>query len=147
MADNSLKTTFILKCLAEYNESVIGTIRAQMRKMKVGVTDEGYKSFAYRIIQAGEGAYSTLSFREYLRMVDMGAGRGHPLGGLTAVGVELAASKTRGLSLVKDKVRKPKKFYSKVAYGKLSYLQGKLLNGFTDETIAALKAELETPNI
>lgn len=76
-------------------------------------------------------------------MVDMGAGKGHPLGGLSAVGVELQASKTKGLALVKDKGRKPKKIYAKIAYGKLSYLQGKLLHGFTEEAIAELKAELE----
>lgn len=143
----SLKTTFILKALAEYNESVIQTMRAQMRKLKVGVTDDGYNSFAYRVIQSGDGAYSELTFKEYLRMVDMGAGKGHPLGGLSAVTVELQASKTRGLSLVKDKVRQPKKIYAKIAYGKLSYLQGKLLNGFTEEAIAALKSEFENGKI
>jgi hypothetical protein len=138
-----LKQTFIIRCLTEYNESVIELQRAQMRKLKIGKTDEGYNSFAYKVLQSGEGAYSQLSFKEYLRMVDMGAGRGHPLGGLKAVGVELQASRTKGLAFISDKTRKPKKIYSKIAYGKLSHLMGKLLYGYTEETIAMLKSELE----
>jgi hypothetical protein len=144
MAD--LKQTFILKALADYNQSVIDTMRAVMRKRKVGITDEGYQSLAYKVFAAGNGAYSNLSFKEYLRFVDMGVGRGHPLGGLKGVSIALQASKQTGLSLVKDNGRKPKPIYSKVAYGKISYLQGKLLYGYTEETIAMLKQELEKQN-
>jgi hypothetical protein len=145
MAD--LKQSFILKCLHDYNESVIATARATMRNLKVNDTGEGYNSFAYKVFQSGnEGAYSNLSFKEYLRFVDMGVGRGHPLGSLEAVGVELKASKQKGLKYVKDKTFKPKKIYAKIAYGKLPHLTGKLLYGFTDEAIKELKAELESNN-
>lgn len=123
-------------------------MRAEMRRLKIGVTDEGYNSMAYKVFQTGNsGAYSNLSFNEYLRMVDMGAGRGHPIGSLSAVGVSLQASKKQGLSFVKDKTRKPKKIYAKIVYGKLPHLTGKLLYGFTDEAIAELKAELESKNL
>jgi hypothetical protein len=43
---------------------------------------------------------------------------------------------------VKDKGRKPKKFYSKLVYGKLTWLQNKLLYGYTEETIAMLKKNI-----
>lgn len=142
-----LKTAFILKALNEYNVRAIAEARAAMKRAHVGVTEEGYNSFAYKAFQRGEGAYSNLSFKEYLRFVDMGAGRGHPLGGLTATTVALQSQKKTGLSLVKDKVRKPKKIYSKIVYGNLGYLYGKLLYGYTQETIDALKNELEQNNI
>ena len=89
-------------------------------------------------------AVANLSFREYLRYVDMGVGKGHPLGGLATMKVTLQASRREGLSLVKDTVRRPKKIYSKAAYGKLTYLQNKLLHGYTEETIAMLKKEMQT---
>lgn len=140
----SLKQTFILRCLNEYNESVVEMMRSQMNKLKVNHTGEGLQSLAYKVFQSGnEGAYSNLTFKEYLRFVDMGVGRGHPLGSLDTVGVELQASKQRGLKYVKDKTFKPKKIYAKIAYGRLPHLTGKLLYGFTDEAIKELKAELE----
>lgn len=142
-----LKQSFILKCLRDYNESVIEAMRSQMNKLKVNATGEGLQSLAFKVFQSGnEGAYSNLTFKEYLRFVDMGVGRGHPLGSLASVGVELQASKQRGLKYVKDKTFKPKKIYAKIAYGKLPHLTGKLLYGFTDEAIAELKAELEGNN-
>lgn len=137
-----LKAAFIQKVLADYNKDVIETMRIAMRRAGVGVSDEAYRSLAYQVFQSGGGAYSNLSFKEYLRFVDMGVGRGHPLGGLTAVTVTLQASKQQGLAQVKDKIRKPRKIYSKIAYGKLVYMENRLLHGFTEEAIAAIKQEL-----
>jgi len=144
MAD--LKTAFILQSLNQYNERAISEMRAAMKRAGVGVSEEGYNSLAYKAFQQGQGAYSNLSFKEYLRFVDMGAGRGHPLGGLTAVTVALQASKKKGLSQVADKVRRPKKIYSKIVYGNLGYLYSKLLYGYTQEAIDALKTQLEQNN-
>ena len=138
--------TFQLQCLQEYNESVIATMKIAAKRAGVGVTNDGIESLAYQAAKRGEGAYSNLSFKEYLRMVDMGVGRGHPLGGLTTMKVTLQASHTSGLAQVKDKVRKAKKIYSKVAYGKLTYLQNKLLHGYTEETIAMLKLQMQNSN-
>lgn len=103
-------------------------------------------SVSYKILQNGGGALGQLSFNDYLRFVDMGVGRGHPLGGLKATTVALQASKKEGLALVKDNIRKPKKIYAKPAYSQLGHLYGKLLYGYTQETIDALKAELEAGN-
>ena len=141
MAD--LKVTFITKCLADYNESVIAGMKIAAKRAGVGVTDKAIQSLAFKTFQQGGGAYSNLSFREYLRFVDMGVGRGHPLGGLTTTTLTLAAQRHSGKAFVKDKGRKPKKIYSKIAYGKLTFLQNKLLHGYTEETIAMLKAEMQ----
>lgn len=73
----------------------------------------------------------------------MGVGRAHPLGGLAKTRVALISSKGGGEIFTKDRTRTPKKVYSKNAYGNLSWLQGKILYGFTEESIAALKKELE----
>lgn len=141
MAD--LKQTFILRCLNEYLQRSAKAMAMAMLKMKVGKSGEGLKSITYKALQSGGGAIGSLSFKEYLRMVDMGAGRGHPLGGLMAMKVTLAASNREGFSQVKDRIRKPKKFYSKPAYGELSMLYNSLLYGYTEETIEQLKKEMQ----
>ena len=138
-----LKQTFILQSLRTYMESVMASMKVMAGKMKIGVTEEGLKSLSYHAIQQGEGAAASLSFKEYLRMVDMGAGRGHPLGGLKSTRLTLASEKKIGLAQVKDNVRKPKKFYSKTVYGRIGWLQNQLLYGYTEEAIATLKNELE----
>jgi hypothetical protein len=144
--NGDLKQTFILQALAEYNQRVQIAMRRMMRKMKVGVSEEGFNSIAYNVAQQGAGAASKLSFKEYLRMVDMGVGRSHPLGGLKAVTLALKSKNQVGKALVKDNTRKPKKVYSKTAYGNLTWLNNKLLYGFTEETIELLKKELQYQN-
>ena len=137
-----LKMTFIQKCLTQYMEEVIDTMRVVMKRRGVEVTGDAYNSLAHKERQAGAGASADLIFKEYLRMVDMGVGRGYKLGGLKAMRVALAAQRKEGNVLVK-KSRKPKKIYSPIAYGKLTWLQNRLLYGYTEETIAMLKKELE----
>ena len=138
-----LKATFVQRSLAQYMERVIRGITTAAARAKVGVTDEAIRSLAYDAMMHGtQGGEANLRFREYLRMVDMGAGRGHPVGGLKQMTVALQASNRTGLISTKDNIRKPKKIYSKVAYGNLTWLQNQLLYGFTEEVIEALKKEM-----
>lgn len=138
------KQQFIFKALAEYNEKTIARIKAAAIRGKIGFTNEGVQSLAYRIANAGDGVASQLSFKEYLRFVDMGAGRGHPIGGLTSTIVHLQANHKSGIAQVKDNTRKKKTFlYSKPAYGLLTELQNDLLFGYTEEAIETLKQELQ----
>ncbi len=140
MAD--IKKRFMVKALTEYHERVIAAMRRSMASKGVHVTGEAERSLAYQVYEKTAGAEGKLSFAEYLRMVDMGAGRGHPLGGLKAVRIALKASNRTGMAFRKDNTRKPKKVYSKIAYGELSFLQNQLLYGYTEEVIAELKKEL-----
>lgn len=140
------KQAFIAKALHTFNERVMAAMRIVAKRKGIGVTNEGIQSLAYQVAAAGEGAVSKLSFKEYLRMVDMGAGRGHPLGGLKSTLVILQSRNKSGFSQVKDNTRKPKTFlYSKIAYGNLTGLQNELLYGYTEEAIAMLKQELQQP--
>ena len=141
MAD--IKQTFILRAVQQYITDCQTTMKEVIRRQKIGVTDDLINSFHGTARTSGAGAVGELLFKEYGRMVDMGAGRGHPLGGLAATKVALKSRQYEGLALIKDKVRKPKKFYSPIVYGKLNYLQNRLLYGYTQETIAMLKKEME----
>jgi hypothetical protein len=140
---SNLKTTFIQKALAQYMQDVTAVMKVAAQRANVGVTDEAIKSLSYEALELGDGGKASLSFLEYLRFVDMGVGRAHPLGGLKTMRVTLQASKKTGLAQVKDNVRKPKKIYSKLAYSKLGWLQNKLLYGYTKETIEQLKSEMQ----
>jgi hypothetical protein len=142
-----LKLTFIQQSLSQYMQSVMEGMRIAAQRNKVGVTEDGIHSLAYQVAQQGEGAVANLSFKEYLRMVDMGAGRGHPLGGLSSMRVALQSTNKTGFAQVKDKGRKPKKIYATIAYGKLTWLENKLLHGYTEETIALLKNQLQENGI
>ncbi|MES2457203.1 MAG: hypothetical protein V4594_16735 [Bacteroidota bacterium] len=117
-----------------------------MDRLKVGETGEGAASIAYSSLVQGAGVEAKLSFKEYLRFVDMGVGRGHPLGGLKTVRVELKSRKNGGNKFVKDDTFKPRKIYARVVYGKLTPMYNRLLYGFTQETIDMLKKELEQAN-
>ena len=143
MAD--FKQTFVQRALEEYLQQVEAGMQSAITKNKVGVTGEGAASISHKILQNGGGALGQLSFMNYLRFIDMGAGRGHPLGGLSSVSVTLAASRTTGRSFVADKIRRPKKIYAKITYGKLNYLIGKLMYGYTEAVVAQLKEELSPP--
>jgi hypothetical protein len=134
-----LKLTFINQCLNEYMTDVISTMRVMFQKYKIGVTGEALKSLAYEALERS----ASLRFKEYLRMVDMAVGRSHPLGGLKAMKVALKAQNKEGFIQVKDNIRKRKPVYSRTAYGKLTWLENKLLHGFTEETIAVLKNNME----
>lgn len=134
-----MKTAFISAALAEYMRMTKDGMRSAMRRAGVGVTSAALNSLTDKVL----GNTAELNFKEYLRFVDMGAGKGQPLGGMKATKVALKASSTIGFSQQKNRGRKAKKVYSKPAYGNLSWLQGKILYGYSEETIAMLKKELE----
>ena len=131
-----LKLAFVHRCLTDYMQSVIKAMKRSIIKKDARVTDELLNSFAYAVYQQNAHGNADLKFAEWGRMVDMGVGRGHPLGGIKATS-----------SLIAEKgVRKPKKIYSPIAYGHLNGLIGDLMYAFTEETKAILKQQLEDGN-
>lgn len=136
--NGDLKQTFILHVVRESMELMETAVTAAIRKHRIGKTDELVKSVTTKAYASGQGAVGQLIFHEYGRMVDMGVGRKYPLGGIKAVTEELLSSPTTGTALVNNK-RRAKKWYSKAAYGKLDYMETKLMYGFTD----AIREELK----
>jgi hypothetical protein len=141
-----VKQTFITRALTEYNERTSRAMKVLAQKYKVGVTGNGVRSIAYTVAASGSGAVSNLSFKEYLRFVDMGVGRGHPLGGLAKTKVVLQAQKREGEAFVKDRTFKPRKMYSKPAYGNLTILHNQVLYGYTEEARNSIINELKQAN-
>ena len=131
------KDLFIRKALQEYMTDVIAAMRREIQRRGLKDTGDLLESLSYNVYQRDAQGNGTLSFAEWGRMLDMGVGRGHPLGGLK--NLEDALSQKRG----KDRVRKPQQIYSPIAYGKLNGLIGELSYGFTEETKQAIIAELD----
>ena len=116
---------------------VIMEMQSRMMRMKTIDTGALKGSPSSRVSEIGAGGEAVLLFKEYGRYLDMGVNKYNPLGGVKQIGVALqnASDKNKGM--------KPRKIYSPVAYGKLNGLMGDLLYGYTEETIQALKNELE----
>lgn len=132
LMDGDLKLAFVQKVLQDYMQRVVNTMRKEIIRRNVRVTDDLLKSLSYKVYQQQADGNAALSFAEWGRMVDMGVGRGNPLSGLAGV-----RSTIKG-----KKGRKPKKIYSPIAYGQLNGLMGDLLYGFTEETKTLIKNEL-----
>jgi hypothetical protein len=143
---DGLKQTFIMKCLNDYMNDVIETMRQAAKRIGIDPSGDALSSLSYVAAKDGNGAVANLSFKEYLRFVDMGVGRGHPLGGMASMKITLLSQKKSGSILVADRKRKPKKIYSKTAYGKLTWLENQLLYGFSEETKALLQQNMADKN-
>ncbi len=124
---NDLKLTFVRQSLENYMSEVVEAMRREIIRRGIRVTDELLLSLAYNVSQTEAHGTAALSFAEWGRFIDMGVGRGHPLGGISATRDALNSKRDKG------GIRKPKKFYSKIAYGKLNGLMADLMYGFTDE--------------
>ena len=142
---DALIQPFIIKCLNDYMNSLENTMRISAKRMGIGISQEAINSLSFVTAAAGTGAVSQLSFKQYLRFVDMGVGKGHPLGGMTSMKLTLLSQKKTGSVQLNKNGRKPKKVYSKPAYGKLNWLENQLLYGYSEQTKALLQAELVKP--
>lgn len=137
-----LKLTFQQNVLTQYLQEVKEGMAVLIKRYGAVETEHLLQSLSYHALTEGSGATGSLSFAEYGRFLDMGVGRGNPLGGLKSTRIALQAQKKEGEALIKKK-RKRKIIYSRMAYGKLTWLQNQLLYGYTEETIAMLKKNME----
>lgn len=138
----SIELTFIQRAVRQYATDVVAAMDARVRRMKKVDTDALRSSLDSKTEGTASGAVGKILFNEYGRFVDMGTGRGHKLGG-GIENLQAAILSTQGNSRSVTKARKPAKFYSPVAYGKLNGLIEDIAYGLTDETRSAIKKELE----
>jgi hypothetical protein len=131
---------FIYEQLADWGAELEDKLRAQLQSMNIGVTGELLRSLSYQVIQTpgDDSARIEISFAEWGRMVDMGAGRGHKIGGVEGARNAIL-NKSRKLN-----GRPAKKFYSKTAYGMLGRLAYRIENNYTEAVIASVVGQLKT---
>ncbi len=118
---------FINHELDAWADRVADAVIAGLKKNKIGITQELRDSVKARARQnVGE-----LLFKEYGRFVDMGAGKG------SKRGIESISSNRAALT-----GRRPKKFYSKTAYGTLGSLINALLSNYQEHIVYQAKTQL-----
>ncbi len=112
--------------------------RLDSRIQDLDAVDKGFlrKSLSYQLFQSSEfsGVFS-LSFAEWGRFVDMGAGKGY------------LENKELSVAMLKElgrKKRRPKKWYSKTAYGQIDNLISRLSLGLSETAIHQIKTGLKS---
>ena len=127
-----------MTALNRYGNRTETELKRAIARMKIMDTDSLHKSVSYKSSRAGSGHQGSVEiiFKEYGRRVDMGAGKGR----------SLQTNRDRRIEkmTVKGK-RKPRKFYSKTAYGLITPLINDLQYGYTEEVKQKIKQSLENP--
>lgn len=129
--DTRIKMTFIHRAVEKYANDVVQAMHRSITKnnaIKTGALRDSLSASANDNV-------GKLMFKEYGRFIDMGVGRGKNL--------SQVKQKQDKLTKGTRKLRKRKKIYSPIAYGKLNGLMGDIMYGLTEETIAAIKNELQ----
>ena len=121
--------TFVHKAVKQYAEDVVQAMQRSIRKNNVIKTGALRDSLS----AAANDNVGKLLFKEYGRFIDMGVGRGKKLSDLYK----------EGTTRKEKRMRKRRRIYSPIAYGKLNGLMADIMYGLTDETIAVIKHELQ----
>jgi hypothetical protein len=129
--DTRIKMTFIHRAVEKYASDVVQAMQRSITKNNAIKTGALRDSLSASV----NDNVGKLMFKEYGRFIDMGVGRGKNL--------SQVKQKQDKLTKGTRKLRKRKKIYSPIAYGKLNGLMGDIMYGLTEETIAAIKNELQ----
>lgn len=129
------KTQFIQQELNWAEEYLIESLKRELTRQGIGVTDDLVRSLATKVkgASASDQGQLDLIFNQSGRFVDMGAGRGY------IKGARRAAINARTLRPNKAAKRKPKKWYSKTAYGVISRLAFRLVSNYQSQLIESVK--------
>lgn len=127
----NIKEQFVAQELEAWGEDLEREMRKALRGLRVGVSDDLYRSLSTQVLKAGSGNDGKLfvSFLGYGRMVDIGTGRGG----------KGAAMESRQRNRQVWRGRRPRKFYSKTAYGMLNGLIERLIAGYQLHTTQTVK--------
>lgn len=137
---NLHKEEFIRKELEWYEEYLIENLRKSLNAKGIGITEELLHSLAGKVKAAGDNSQGEfdLNFLTKGRFVDMGAGRGYNKGVKKGESNRDRIYRLTARKLPVNK-RKPKKWYSKVAYGTLDRLIMRLVSNYEEQIIQSVK--------
>lgn len=133
MIQNELN--FLQHELHIWAEAIEKELTKKLLQKDVEITGNLIRSLSYKVFQAGGGNSGgfKISFYEYGRFVDMGAGRAR-------------LNNTVDNTTKKLKARKPIKWYAKTAYGMIyGPMLGSLYKNYSDAIVYTLK-QMETNN-
>lgn len=131
--DKNIQLAFVRQAIDQYNRRVSEELAKSIDRLNAKKTGDLQSSISTKTAEASSRhqGQAQVFFHEYGRMVDMGAGRNVSRKG------RKSAKEKREL----NKLRRPKKFYSRTAYGLLNPLINELQYGLTEEVIANIQAQ------
>lgn len=119
-------------------------LKSEIKRLNIGVSDELYSSVKSKVVEKALSLIEyNLSFNEYGRFRDMGAGR-KKIESQQGNGDLIQKKYFYGNK--KQELRKPKKWYSKTFYGRLYALQGVLGASISEQAISAVLDPLKSIN-
>jgi hypothetical protein len=133
----------IEQVLSEWLTIAVERFQNSLKKNKVGVSEKLFNSFLTNIIQGSAGNISKIEilFLFYGRYVDMGVGKGFPIGGRkTFKDFNKYRNQSGKLHSVR---RKPKKWYSKTKAFEIGKLTEILAEQYGMQTAKAVESALE----
>lgn len=124
----------VRKLMDRWVAKTTAIMKEEMQKKGIGITDDLAKSLSSEVTALADGyIQGEFSFLVRGRFVDMGAGNGY----------KNALSRDSGSIKRGRKLRKPKKWYSRVFYGRLSDLRGAVGYKIMEEAIGAVTKPLK----
>ena len=108
-----------------------------------------FESFVYNVVAGSEGnvQLAQLRFKFYGRFVDMGVGRGFPIGSRRGIGSSKFLERRNAKGQLRRVGRKPKKIYARPLAGQVKRLNELLADNFKITAITALENSLEQASI
>ena len=121
----------VLQVVQEWAERTDQILHGQLKSMGIGISDELFNSLRNRVYQqAGTTIGYDLSFLMRGRYRDMGAGRRRKIESIESNGDIIRGQKKGG--------HRPKKWYSRAFYGRLSALNGVVSAQIAEQAIASI---------
>jgi hypothetical protein len=128
------KRNFVEEQLNWWSDYVADLVIRALIRRKINITADLVNS----VRGQAQNDVGQLIFTTYGRMVDMGAGRGY------RKGIQSLSHTRETLMLGRNAGRKPKKFYSPIAYGTLNRLIQRIVSEYQESIIYGLKKPLES---
>lgn len=137
--------TAIRNILVEWGESTANKLYFSIEKLEIGRSGHLENSIRFKVTDSN-GAFAgriEFLFKDYGRFVDMGVGRGVPIGSLKELGRSRFLNKRVKTGQLKSYRRGGKKWYSKTAYGNISKLHDQLLGYAADVFVNGVKQNIK----
>jgi hypothetical protein len=113
----------------------------------IGQTDAAYRSFKKALFYSGGNISNVkVSFYKYLRFVDMGVGKGMPIGKRRDLGDSIYLKKRERNGRLKNLKRKAKPWYGKTKASQIMRLREIMIRDYSINVIKELEKDL-TQNI
>ncbi len=130
--------------ITEWLSIAVDRFQKSIKGNKIGVTQKLFNSFVTNIFQNSGGSISKveIAFLFYGRYIDMGVGKGFPIGGRRTY-KDFAEFRHNDGKLKKDPFRKPKKWYSKTKAYEVGQLTDILAKQYGLHTAKAVESALD----